>query len=133
MRPKWLSPTYSTDKTVVPVEAQLLDSKSLLIRYKELLQVRKSVRALIVGSFQSSALNSKQLLAYYRIYNNQQCLVLHNITATKKSVTITDKEKPFSTVAYQTAKNITMEGDKINLPPYSSVILLKPIVSPITK
>jgi len=133
MRPKWINATYSTDKTVTPVDAQLLDSKSLLVRYKELLQMRKGVRALMVGNFESSALNSKQLLAYYRIYNNQQCLVLHNVSATKKSITVTDKEKAFSTVVYQTAKEITFEGDKINLPPYSSVILLKPVVTPATK
>lgn len=127
MRPTWIKPTYSTDNSVMPAEAQQKDASSMWVCYKQLLKTRKNVKALNVGSFEPSAINSKQLLAYYRIYNKQECLVLHNITAGKLSLPITEKEKPFSSITYPIDRSITIEGDKINLPPYSTVVLLKPM------
>lgn len=81
----------------------------------------------MLDHLEPSALNSKQVLAYYRIYNKQECLVLHNITAGKLSLPITEKEKPFSSITYPIDRSITFEGDKINLPPYSTVVLFKPM------
>ncbi len=127
MRPSWIKPVYSTDKSVDAATKQKKDPNSFFNRYKELIQTRKNIKALNVGAFQPSALSNKKVLVFKRVFNQQQCLVLHNVTGGPVDVIFSDNEKGFTQVVYQTAKDMVFKDGKINLPAYSSVILLQPM------
>ena len=126
MRTKWIKSIYSTDKTVFPAEDQKFEFTSILNRYQQLITLRKGLAALSYGSFEPSSLNSNDVLGFFRTYNKQRCLVLHNVSAKSVTLILGDTEKNYTQSLYQTSK-ITAIGDgKIIIAPYSSLILREP-------
>lgn len=65
----------------INVEKQLNEPNSTLLFYKKIVQLRKQLSALHSGSFElATTYNSSKILAYYRIYNNEKCLILFNMS-----------------------------------------------------
>jgi len=123
MRPKWMKPKYSTDKTVESAMVQIKEDQSLWNHYSRLISMRKENRALQYGQFENSSLSSKSVLAYYRIYNQMRVLIINNVSATAVTLTKEEKDNTLINPIYQTSKQTTVKGNKITLAPYSTIIL----------
>ncbi|MCQ2204638.1 MAG: alpha-amylase family glycosyl hydrolase [Bacteroidales bacterium] len=82
-------------QNIASVVAQSADSASLLVRYRQLAQLRNTYKALATGAVvEHSTYNSrnalKEVAAWYRSTEGQKLLVLHNFGSSQKEVTLTD-------------------------------------------
>ncbi len=127
MRPKWIKPIYSNDETVANVEKQKQEFASILSRYQQLILLRKGIAALTAGNFEPLQLNTNDAVGFFRTYNAQRCLVLHNVTSKEVTLVLSESEKNYTQSLYQTSKASTVANGKITLAPYSSIVLRQPV------
>ncbi len=123
MRTRWMKPQYNNDKSITPAFLQVNDDQSLLNHYSRMNAIRKNSNALRFGEVASSALNSKNVMAYYRIYNQQRYLILHNVTASPVTLTLDDKDRLLNHIIYQNSKQTIVNANLITLEPYGTLIL----------
>ncbi|MCG8475968.1 MAG: alpha-amylase family glycosyl hydrolase [Cytophagales bacterium] len=119
----WIAPKYTTHETVKPANVQAKDKGSMLNHYKMLIHKRKESNALSMGNLEEIKLENSAVVAFYRAYQDQKQMVLHNLS--DKAVTV-----PLDNSAYQKQYMSTKEGVKVNtgevtLPAYTSVVLEK--------
>ncbi|GAB4340363.1 MAG: alpha-amylase family glycosyl hydrolase [Flammeovirgaceae bacterium] len=122
LQTRWLEPTYSTDSTVVALKQQQEKDTSLYHHYKKWLALRKKYPALLLGGIEDADSKSQKVVSFYRRYENQELLVLHNLSHTPVSFKRTDKMRSFSTIIH--ANNTPkIEATQITLPSYTSVVM----------
>ena len=120
--PTWIEPEYTTPQTVTPLDEQMSDPNSLYNHYRKLIAFRKSSPILTFGAIDTTAYQTPGLSSFYRSYEGDTLLVLHNLTDQALDV----PGRP----AYQRAVFSTRPGGKptaetISLPPYGSYVLAK--------
>ena len=121
-RTRWIEAKYSTDETVTPLAIQKSMSTSYFNHYKEVIKLRNSNRALALGSLELLEGNvPKALMAYFRKHKDQEAFVVHNIGEQTLSL---DIPAGYEKELYHLGGAVLAEG-KINLPGYSSIVLLK--------
>jgi glycosidase len=128
MRTRWITPIYNTDATIFPAEAQKFESTSLLSRYQQLIILRKGIAALAYGKFEPSSIALKDVIGFFRTYNKQRCLVLHNLSSKSITLVMGDAEKNYTQSLYQTSKLISISNGQITLAPYASLVLREPAI-----
>ncbi len=124
MRTRWMKPLFNTEKNTIPAMQQMTDGNSIYTHYSRMINLRKNTRALRFGTYENAAFTSKNVLGYYRIYNNLICLVVHNVSGTATTITLGEKEKTMQKVLFQTNKETTITNNKITLAPYATLILV---------
>ena len=107
---------------MINVEEQIQDNSSFLYMYKSLLDYRKKSRILCNGTYQSLSLENKNIFAFMRKHNNEQCYVFLNFSDKKQHTPAPIK---VGSVLFSThTKN---GGKKINsafyLQPYEGVMI----------
>ncbi|WP_245553514.1 alpha-amylase family glycosyl hydrolase [Echinicola vietnamensis] len=121
-RTKWITPAFSTDNTVTPLAIQKEDADSYFNHYKRVIQLRNTHPALAIGSLELPAEKyPKAVMAYQRKTGEQELYVFHNLG--KKSVEI-PLPQGFDREVYH-LKGAKVNGDKIKLPAFSSIVLGK--------
>ncbi len=125
----WLpvNPDYAEG---VNIAEQAADPASLLNDYRQLIALRRSLPALLIGEYQALDLTSTAHLAYLRHdpASGQRCLVALNFSASPQPVqcglgALTAK------VAYSSHRPITehLQLDQLMLHPFEVLIVLEPI------
>ncbi|QMV43689.1 alpha-amylase family glycosyl hydrolase [Cohnella cholangitidis] len=120
----WESSTYRDPE--VSVEAQESAPDSLLNHYRKLISWRAQEKALREGTIGSYDTDSSFVTSYTRVSGDEQVLVLHNMTKDPQSLTLeATKSQPtvFAKIAHSNNSEAKLDGRKLELPPYSTVIL----------
>lgn len=124
LQTSWERARYSTGQTVVPYRVQRADETSLLNFYRKLIHFRNITPALTYGDIEPSGMHIEEVVSFRRVYENEEILVLHNISDVEITLTLTGDEEKFSEIVYHTAaEEIASENGELRLPAYSTVML----------
>ncbi|MBW3544914.1 MAG: DUF3459 domain-containing protein, partial [Bacteroidetes bacterium] len=124
LRTSWMEPQYVTDETVQPLSVQQQDEQSIYQQYRRFIHLRNNSPALTDGAMAAAATRANGVVSFTRATEEDQVLVLHNITAEPKTLNISTEEQEFTNVRLAT-KAASMQESSISLPPYSSLVLSK--------
>ena len=121
--PRWEG--WSThDGSAVSVQAEQADSTSLLHYYAALIHWRSEISALRDGSFRVYPEANDHLVAWQRADDQGTVLVVHNLFGTAQSMPLDVPSEPhFSKVLRQTGSGAEVHDNRVEIPPYSSVVL----------
>lgn len=122
-RCKWINAKFTTDQTVTPLALQVNDATSIYNHYHALIKLRNSNDALTHGEIAPVDFANKGVIAYRRIYNEDDLLVVHNITSNIIKVQIDALQKKYFATYYSSNDNNLLTGTTIMLQPYASIIL----------
>lgn len=108
----------------ISVESQAKDDGSILNVYRRFGVLRDQYKALAKGSFDycPAASSVASVSAWYRAYDGQKVLVVHNFSAGNASVNFTS-DKLDNAVA--TNGTVKVNGSRLTLGAYSSVVFLQ--------
>lgn len=101
-RTNWRKPKYNTDSKVSPLKIQKLNIDSLFNHYKTLISLRKSFRGLnqiLNPNLIASETSKKGIVSFIRPYQNEDILILQNITYKTIDIKI---EEEFESILLQT-------------------------------
>lgn len=121
-RASWIEPEYSTEQTITPLSGQKNNDQSLFHHYKSLIQLRKSEPALYKGDIEAVKTSNPGILAYIRLFDGEEIMVIHNLTGESVSLEELIDTQKYSRLIFQTKReDSTMED--LHIAPYSSIIL----------
>ena len=108
----------------ISVESQAKDENSILNVYRKFGVLRDEYKALAKGSFDycSAAASVSSVSAWYRSYEDQKVLVVHNFSGGNATVNLTS-DKLDNAIATNGA--VKVNGTKVTLGAYSSVVFLQ--------
>ena len=108
----------------ISVESQAKDENSILNVYRKFGVLRDEYKALAKGSFDycSAAASVNSVSAWYRSYEDQKVLVVHNFSGGNATVNLTS-DKLDNAIA--TNGTVKVNGTKVTLGAYSSVVFLQ--------
>lgn len=110
-------------KTLKSVEAQSADETSLLNVYRTFGNLRATYKALSKGSFvPRQILNNTMLSAWYREYDGQKVLVVHNFCGGSVSVSLSGED--LSNIIASNGE-VSVRDGKLNLGGYGSAVFLQ--------
>uniref|UniRef100_UPI0035948A72 alpha-amylase family glycosyl hydrolase n=1 Tax=Aquiflexum sp. TaxID=1872584 RepID=UPI0035948A72 len=119
-RTTWMEPVYSIDETVTPLAIQKSMSTSYFNHYKDIIRLRNSNRALALGNLEPYIGDlPKPVMAFFRNHEDQEVFVVHNLSDENQTI---DAPEEF-TIELFSYGNAKKDGNKINLPAYSSLVL----------
>jgi alpha-amylase len=119
-RTSWMEPVYSTDETVTPLAIQKSMTTSYFNHYKEIIRLRNGNRALALGNLELYIGDlPKPVMAFFRNHEDQEVFVVHNLSDETQTIDAPE-EYENETFSYGNARK---DGNRINLPPYSSLVL----------
>jgi glycosidase len=125
----WMTAFESTDRQTLAVENQIKDKNSLYHHYKELIHVRRSSDVLISGEIKSTPLDKPGLVMFERLLDKESLFVVHNMTSKTNSLDLNEKlfegYKEYKDVYFSTNDKNSVKKAKIQLEPYSTIILEK--------
>ena len=119
----WEQPKYSTDKTVQPLSEQKDDPHSIFNFYKDFIRFRNGSKALTLGAITSTNFSIAEVVSFKRKHQDEELLVLNNVSDVEVTIQLTDGNENFDAVAYDSNKTATLENGELTLPAYSTVIL----------
>jgi alpha-amylase len=123
MQTSWEEPKYSSEKTVMPLSKQRNDPSSLYNFYKKLIHFRNSSKALTLGSIENSDFRLTEVVSFKRQYEDEERLVLINISDVEVTLQLTGDNSKFDTVAYDANGTSRLNSNELKLPAYTTVIL----------
>lgn len=123
----WEQSRYNAEAGAVSVEAQTADGQSMLNHYRKLIKWRNEEPALRDGGiaeFKLEPANSK-LSVYVRATERERVLVVHNLSGGQQATELQPSETfgAFKEIIRSTSLKAQLEGSKLTLPAYSTVIL----------
>lgn len=122
---KWLEAKFSTTENVKPLASQQLDENSIYNHYKSLIRFRNHSKALTFGKIDTTSLSEKGICAFYRLHDNEELLVIHNLSDSDKAITLKGSMKAFTQVVFSNKHNVHLKGEVLSVPFASTVILKK--------
>lgn len=124
MQTSWEVARYSTDETVIPYRLQEKDPNSLLNFYREVIRFRNGQPALTYGDIEHSGMHIEEVVSFIRNYQNEELLVLHNVSDVEITVGLRDKNGEFNHVIFDTAGGkVSLEQGNLRLPSRTTAIL----------
>lgn len=124
LQTSWEKSRYSNDETVVPYWQQKEDPGSLLNFYRELIRLRNRTPALTYGDIEESGMYIEEVVTFKRKHENEELLVLHNVSDVEVSVSLPAQLARFSDIVYQTGgEPVTLRGTHLTIPAYTTLIL----------
>ncbi|MBD8069540.1 alpha-amylase family glycosyl hydrolase [Bacillus sp. PS06] len=120
----WITSKHNQDKEVKSLEAQLDDENSMYTHYRDLINARRGNLALIEGALKSTSYRENGLVTFKRQTDKEEVLVLHNVSKKAITIALDDADKEFNQV-YFASFDQSKVTESIDLPPYSTLILLK--------
>ena len=109
----------------ISVESQSADKESLLSLYRTFGTLRTHYKALAKGSLDycPTAASYEPLAAWYRSYDGQKILVVHNFSSSSVTASFASSDRLTSVVASNGSYKVS--GSKLTLGAYSSVLFLQ--------
>lgn len=123
----WLASRHNKEAGDVSVEAQLGVEGSLLEHYRTLIGWRNEEPALRDGGIGEYRLEpaNRSLSAYVRVAKSGRVLVVHNLSGEEQTAELTPSAVygEFRELARSTGGGASLDGTRLTLPPYSTVIV----------
>jgi alpha-amylase len=116
-RTRWMSSSFSTENTVVPLSTQQKDSNSLFNHYKNLTSIRKNNGILTDGEIKPFENANQNLLAFQRNIEGQTVIIVHNLSNQEQKTSIQEIE------AVILGDEAWIIDDVLTIPAYKSVII----------
>ena len=123
MQTSWEQPKYSTRQTVQPLSEQKKDPLSLYNIYRELIRYRNESKALTLGGIENTNFSITEVVSFKRKYDNEELLVLNNISDVEITIELSDENEKFDAVVYDSNKTAALNDGELRLPAYTTVIL----------
>ena len=123
MQTSWEQPKYSTHQTVQPLSEQKKDPLSLYNFYRELIRFRNGSKALTLGEIENTNFSIAEVVSFKRKYDNEELLVLNNISDVEITIELSEENENFDAVVYDSNKTASLNDGELRLPAYSTVIL----------
>lgn len=120
----WETPRYSTTQTVQPLTAQRDDPGSMYAWYKQLIHFRNGSKALTMGTIDKTPLGNTQVLSFIRKYEDEELLVLHNLSDVEITIEVPASLQGFNEVVFQTTAT-KVENNTVTIPAYTTAMLTK--------
>lgn len=107
------------------VGSQQKRSDSLLVRYRELIQLREEVPALRDGDIRDYPSGNGGIMAYERITARQQVLVIHNLTGSAQTMQLHSGTGgiTYAGILRSVGGKAALGSGRLTLPAYTTVIL----------
>ncbi|USB34011.1 alpha-amylase family glycosyl hydrolase [Paenibacillus sp. YPG26] len=121
----WEPAANNSGKDAPSVEGQLKDPDSLLNHYKELISWKKQIPALQGGNIDEYTQDNTSMMAYVRTSGKETVLVVHNLSGREQMTTLTGSPgvPAFKNILKTTNSASKLDGAKLHLPPYTTVIV----------
>jgi len=121
--PTWEVGRYN--RNLLPLSEQEKDPNSLLNYYKAFIHLRQANDILAKGEIAPILVKEKGIIAFKRILNNEELIIVHNISKNSKNVLLPINEP---VQVYFTSKPVTIEYKEntiLQMKEYSTVILTR--------
>lgn len=123
----WEQSRHNAEAGAVSVEAQTADGQSMFSHYRTLIGWRNEVPALRDGGiaeFKLQPANSK-LSVYVRATEKERVLVVHNLSGEQQTTELQPSQAygAFKEIIHSTSGDMQLEGSKLTMPAYSTVVL----------
>lgn len=109
----------------INVDAQLLDSESILSFYKKMIKLRKTNEVLVYGDYTLLDGNNQDNYVYKRTFNDEAAIIVCNMKPTDIEVSIPDcKFDHFDIALSNVYENEITSDFTIKLKPYEAILLI---------
>ncbi|MNO40541.1 Alpha-amylase precursor [compost metagenome] len=121
----WELTTFNTGQPGSSVEEQTADPNSLLSHYRTIISFRNAIPALKDGDIRKYSSGVKEVATFVRLTNEQRVLVAHNLSSIEQVIELSDQADKYSfkTILKATNQGAKLDGNKLTIPAYSTVIL----------
>ncbi len=123
-RTTWIKPLYNSDSTIEPLAKQLKDKNSLVNYYKSFIALRNNSKALTFGELTPIDLGKSELCAFQRNFEDENLLVIHNLSQTAINISLLESLKEYDMVIFET-KGSNLKKNALHLASYSTLVLKK--------
>ena len=124
VRTTWVTPRYSTDSTIVSAAQQMKDKTSLFNYYKTFIAFRNNSKALTFGEMKPVGVGRKEICAFQRIFENENLLVLHNLSKNDIAFSLPENLNGYNTINFKMG-NSNVKNNTVHLAAYSTLIVKK--------
>ena len=108
----------------MPYWQQKEEHGSLLNFYKELIHIRNETPALTYGDIEESGMYIEEVVSFKRIHENEELLVLHNVSDVEVAVSLEGDVSRFSDIMFQTGgEAVKLDEGSLTIPAYTTMIL----------
>ena len=76
-----------------------------------------------MGEIENTNFSIVEVVSFKRKYENEELLVLNNISDVEITIALTDENEKFNKVVYDSNKTAILEEGELTLPAYSTVIM----------
>jgi len=119
----WEVPKYSTPEKVTPMAIQKKDPNSLYSFYKKFITYRNASAVLTYGSIENSPLKINELVSFIRKNNNEEVLVIHNVSDIEVTVKMEGELSQFQEIDFISLGEVKKTGSEWSIPAHASVIV----------
>ncbi|PEJ60101.1 glucohydrolase [Bacillus sp. AFS002410] len=115
----WL--TVNPNYTNINVEKSINDPDSIFHHYRQLIQFRKEIPAIVYGSFEMLAEKDEKIFAYLRQDQDEKLLIVANFTKDESTFSYIARYDEVS-ILLSNYKDSSLTIEKLSLRPYEAVI-----------
>ncbi|PEL07639.1 alpha-glucosidase [Bacillus sp. AFS017336] len=115
----WL--TVNPNYTNINVEKSINDPDSIFHHYRQLIQLRKEIPAIVYGSFEMLAEKDEKIFAYLRQDQDEKLLIVANFTKDESTFSYNARYDEVS-ILLSNYKDSSLTIEKLSLRPYEAVI-----------
>ncbi len=119
----WIA--VNSNYTDINVSDQIADPESILVYYKQLIELRKEKAVIAEGKIEFICTDIDQILAYKRYLAEEELLVINNFSDKSTIVTLPTEVKDYVRVLGNYKDFVTVEGRELALRPYETIVLEK--------
>nr|WP_262495842.1 alpha-amylase family glycosyl hydrolase [Paenibacillus sedimenti] len=114
----------ASNRGVTSVEMQTKDANSLFAHYRRMIELRKKEPALKNGDILEFKFSNPEIISFVRATAEEKALILHNVSGRDVEVDLEGGQAgAFSRFSFTSNEEVALNGSKLKLPPYSTVLL----------
>jgi alpha-amylase len=125
MRTSWIKPEHALEKNTTPLAQQKQDRNSLYRHYRRMINYRSHSKVLQYGGIEKSNIQEDGVLSFYRTYNKERFLVVHNLKPEAKTFQLTGLDSLMIVPIIQNEKTSKVENNNLTIAPYGTLVLMQ--------
>lgn len=122
MRTSWIKPLYALEKNTKTHQQQKNNPESLYRHYRKMINYRTHSKVLQFGGMSASNIKDESLLSFYRTFNKEKFLIVHNLTGKQQTITLTGEDSLMVVPLIQFEKVSGVTKGKLTIAPYATLV-----------
>lgn len=122
LRTHWIKPEYALEKNTVPLKKQKTDKNSIYRHYRKMINYRTHSKVLQFGSISASGIENENLLSFYRTFNKEKFLVVHNLSGKQQTIQLNAEDSLMIIPLIQNEKTTKIENGVLTIAPYATFV-----------